>query len=174
MILNSGSMSLPSLPGSNDAYPSLAEAYTTGNSSWSSSAPSSMNRSSTSSTTSAGLASGLSILLTTTMGFKFNWSAFLKTKRVCGIGPSNASTRSSTPSTILSDLSTSPPKSACPGVSTIFIFIFLYLTDVFFASMVIPRSLSRSLESITRSCTCSFSLKMPLWRSIASTRVVFP
>ena len=42
-------------------------------------------------------------------------SAFRVTKRVCGIGPSTASTRSSTPSTIDSTRSTSPPKSACPG-----------------------------------------------------------
>src|SRR3954447_18080298 len=40
--------------------------------------------------------------------------------------------------------------------------------------MVMPRSRSRSLESMTRSATSSFSLKMPLWRSMASTRVVFP
>ena len=40
------------------------------------------------------------------------------TKRVCGIGPSTASTSSSTPSTMLSTRSTSPPKSAWPGVST--------------------------------------------------------
>ena len=37
------------------------------------------------------------------------------------MGPSTASTRSSTPSTICSTRSTSLPKSACPGVSTIFI-----------------------------------------------------
>jgi hypothetical protein len=40
------------------------------------------------------------------------------TKRVCGIGPSTASTSSSTPSTMPSTRSTSPPKSAWPGVST--------------------------------------------------------
>src|SRR5260363_101865 len=46
-------------------------------------------------------------------------SAFLVTKRVCGIGPSTASTSSSTLSTIDRTRSTSPPKSAWPGVSTI-------------------------------------------------------
>src|SRR5579884_3659396 len=40
--------------------------------------------------------------------------------------------------------------------------------------MVIPRSRSSSLESITRSATCSFWRKMPLCRSMASTSVVFP
>ena len=37
---------------------------------------------------------------------------------VCGSGPSEASTRTTTPSTMLRMRSTSPPKSAWPGVST--------------------------------------------------------
>jgi hypothetical protein len=57
-------------------------------------------------------------LFTTTMGFRPCASALRVTKRVCGIGPSTASTSSSTPSTIDSTRSTSPPKSAWPGVST--------------------------------------------------------
>src|SRR5512147_658507 len=40
--------------------------------------------------------------------------------------------------------------------------------------MVMPRSRSRSLESITRSTGTSFSRKMPLWLSMASTSVVLP
>src|SRR5512141_375813 len=40
--------------------------------------------------------------------------------------------------------------------------------------IVIPFSRSRSRESITRSTTAAWALKMPLCRSIASTRVVFP
>ena len=47
-------------------------------------------------------------------------NALRNTKRVCGSGPS-ASTSSRTPSTIVSARSTSPPKSACPGVSTMLI-----------------------------------------------------
>ena len=47
-------------------------------------------------------------------------SAFRKTNRVCGSGPSEASTSRSTPSTIDNVRSTSPPKSAWPGVSTMF------------------------------------------------------
>ena len=43
--------------------------------------------------------------------------AFCSTKRVWGMGPSKASTSSSTPSAIFSTRSTSPPKSAWPGVS---------------------------------------------------------
>ena len=43
------------------------------------------------------LAAGLSILLTTTMTFFSMSSALRSTKRVCGIGPSTESTRSSTP-----------------------------------------------------------------------------
>src|SRR3984893_16354685 len=40
--------------------------------------------------------------------------------------------------------------------------------------MVMPRSRSRSFESITRSATVSLSRKVPLWRSMASTSVVLP
>ena len=47
--------------------------------------------------------------------------AFCVTNRVCGIGPSTASTNNNTLSTMDKIRSTSPPKSACPGVSTILI-----------------------------------------------------
>src|SRR5689334_5867434 len=40
--------------------------------------------------------------------------------------------------------------------------------------MVMPRSRSRSFESITRSATTSFSRKAPVWRRRWSTRVVLP
>src|SRR5579875_1434028 len=40
--------------------------------------------------------------------------------------------------------------------------------------MVMPRSFSRSLESMTRSATASLARKVPDWRSMASTRVVLP
>src|ERR1022692_2045663 len=40
--------------------------------------------------------------------------------------------------------------------------------------MVMPRSRSRSFESMTRSATVSLSRKVPLWRSMASTSVVLP
>ena len=60
-------------------------------------------------------------MLITTIGGSPSSSAFLSTKRVCGSGPSLASTSSSTPSTIFSVRSTSPPKSAWPGVSTMLI-----------------------------------------------------
>ena len=39
--------------------------------------------------------------------------------------------------------STSPPKSAWPGVSTTLIFVSFHRIEVFFARMVIPRSLQR-------------------------------
>jgi hypothetical protein len=77
------------------------------------------NRSKTWSMTQSGRAPGLSILLMTTMGRSPCSKALLVTKRVCGIGPVlTASTSSSTESTMDSTRSTSPPKSACPGVST--------------------------------------------------------
>ncbi len=79
--------------------------------------------------------------------------------------------------------STSPPKSAWPGVSMMLILVSVSLpssprcfqrTEVFLARMVMPRSFSRSLESITRSATTSLSRKTPLCLSMASTRVVLP
>lgn len=70
--------------------------------------------------------------------------------------------------------STSPPKSACPGVSMMFTRVSSYLIAVFFAKIVIPRSLSKSLLSIARSATVSLSRNVPDWRSNWSTRVVLP
>ena len=80
-------------------------------------------RSKTSSMTSCGRAPGRSILFTTTSGLSPCSSACRRTNRVWGIGPSNASTISSAPSAILSTRSTSPPKSAWPGVSMTLIFV---------------------------------------------------
>ena len=74
-----------------------------------------MNRPSTSSCTRSGSASARSILLIATIGRSPRASAFRVTNRVCGIGPSAASTRISTPSTMRRIRSTSPPKSAWPG-----------------------------------------------------------
>ena len=76
----------------------------------------------TSSCTSSGRQLGLSTLLITTIGLSPRASAFSSTKRVCGMVPSSASTSSSTPSAMFSTRSTSPPKSAWPGVSIILIF----------------------------------------------------
>ncbi|CAM5462984.1 hypothetical protein SCALM49S_03421 [Streptomyces californicus] len=50
-------------------------------------------------------------------------SALRSTKRVWGSGPSEASTSSTTASTIDRPRSTSPPKSAWPGVSMMLIVI---------------------------------------------------
>ncbi len=84
-----------------------------------------MNRSNTSFSTSWIRASGRSILLMTTIGVSRRSSALRSTNRVCGSGPSDASTSSSTPSTIASTRSTSPPKSAWPGVSTMLMSVVL-------------------------------------------------
>ena len=90
-----------------------------GLSSCSSVASSSIRSSRVSSTTSSQRASGRStLLMTTMMTFRSSSSAFFSTKRVWGMQPSKASTSSSTPSTICRMRSTSPPKSAWPGVST--------------------------------------------------------
>src|SRR6185312_7800085 len=40
--------------------------------------------------------------------------------------------------------------------------------------MVMPRSRSKSLESMTRSATTSLERNAPLWRNMASTSVVLP
>ena len=45
---------------------------------------------------------------------------------------------------------------------------------MFYARIVIPRSRSNSLESITRSTRVSLERNVPLCRSMASTKVVFP
>lgn len=101
-------------------HPCLPEAYMKGKSSCSSVAFKSTNRSKISFSTSVTLLESRSTLLMTTIGLRPLSRAFDKTNFVCVIGPSVASTRSRTPSTILSTRSTSPPKSAWPGVSTMF------------------------------------------------------
>ena len=101
-------------------------------------------------------------------------SALRSTKRVWGSGPSEASTSRRTPSTMVRPRSTSPPKSAWPGVSTMFIFTPPHRTAVFLARMVMPFSRSRSPESMTRSVTSWWAPNAPVWRSMASTSVVLP
>src|ERR1043166_4699259 len=90
------------------------------------------------------------------------------------MGPSAASTRSRQPSAMRRTRSTSPPKSWWPGVSMMLIFVPLYVTEVFLARIVMPRSRSRSLESMTQSVTSWLARKAPDCRSRKSTRVVFP
>ena len=68
-------------------------------------------------TTSSMRASGRSTLLTHRITGSLASRALRSTKRVCGSGPSEASTSSTTPSTMEMPRSTSPPKSAWPGVS---------------------------------------------------------
>ena len=84
----------------------------------------------------------------TTMGFSPILSALPTTNLVCGIGPSAASTSTSAPSTMLRMRSTSPPKSAWPGVSTMLMRVSFHTTEVALARMVMPRSRSRSFESM--------------------------
>ncbi len=75
--------------------------------------------------------------------------------------------------------STSPPKSEWPGVSMTLILTTepsaaFQRTLVFLARMVIPRSRSRSFESMTRSATTSLTRKVPACLSMWSTSVVLP
>ena len=156
------------------AHPDLPDAYIIGKSNWLSSAPKLANKSKHSFKARSGSASDLSTLFTTTIGQSPIAKALAVTNLVCGIGPSAASTSKTTPSTIDKILSTSPPKSACPGVSTIFILIPFHSTLVALARIVIPRSRSKSLESIALSTTSWFSLKAPDCFKSSSTRVVLP
>src|SRR5919202_1413130 len=141
----------------------------------------SMKSSYVSSTTSAIRASGRSTLLTTRMTGSRACRALRSTNRVCGSGPSDASTSSAMPSTMDSPRSTSPPKSAWPGVSMMLnvtppsgASAPSHRTAVFFARMVMPFSRSRSFESIARSSTCWWAPNEPVCQSMASTRVVLP
>ncbi len=172
---NSGSSeALAGRSGVSAIQPSRPEPYRIGKSSWSSSASSAANRSNTSFTTSTWRASERSILLTATIGRKPTFSALPTTNLVCGIGPSAASTSTIAPSTMLRMRSTSPPKSAWPGVSTMLMRLPRHSTEVALARMVMPRSFSRSLESIARSATRSFSRNEPDCFRSSSTRVVLP
>ena len=72
-----------------------------GKSSCASVAPSAQNRSKVASTVPSGSQPSRSILLTTRIGRRPSASALRVTKRVCGIGPSKASTSRQTESTIL-------------------------------------------------------------------------
>ena len=137
-------------------------------------ASSAAKRSKTSLTTSSARASGRSILLIATIGRRPTLSALPTTNFVCGIGPSAASTRTMAPSTMDRMRSTSPPKSAWPGVSTMLMRVSFQTTEVALARMVMPRSFSRSFESMTRSATRWFSRKEPDCFSSSSTSVVLP
>ena len=124
--------------------------------------------------TSCGRASGRSTLLTATIGRRPIFSAFETTNFVCGIGPSAASTSTMTPSTIDRMRSTSPPKSAWPGVSTMLMRVSFQTTEVALARMVMPRSFSRSFESMARSSTRWLSRNEPDCDRSLSTSVVLP
>ena len=113
-------------------------------------------------------------MLITKMTGSLASSVLRSTNLVCGSGPSLASTSSRTPSTMDRPRSTSPPKSECPGVSTMLMVIPPWRTAVFLARIVMPFSRSRSPESSTRSAICAFARNAPDCHSIASTSVVFP
>ena len=149
-----------------------------GKSSWSSVAPMTANRSKASFSTRSGSAWARSTLFRQTIGRRPIFSALPSTNLVCGITPSSASTSRTQPSTMPRIRSTSPPKSACPGVSMMLMRVSpaapCHSTDVHLARMVIPRSRSWSLESMARSACASLARKMPDWASSWSTSVVLP
>ncbi len=175
-VSSSGSRSAPSggTPTPRIDLPSRATADTTGKSSSSIGASRSKKSCSISSSTSSGRASARSTLLSTTTAGSSAARLFASTYLVWGRGPSAASTSSNTPSTSASARSTSPPKSAWPGVSTRLMRVPFQVTAAALARMVMPRSRSWSTESSTRSPTCSWGANTPAARSMASTRVVLP
>src|SRR5580700_2872340 len=119
-------------------------------------------------------ASGRSTLLMTRITGSPRARVLRSTNLVCGSGPSLASTSSRTPSTMDRPRSTSPPKSAWPGVSTMLMVSPPWCTAVFLARIVMPFSRSRSPESSTRSATLALARNAPDCHSIASTSVVLP
>ena len=133
------------------AQPDRPEAYMEGKSNCSSVASRLAKRSKHSSNARSGSPSGLSTLLITTIGRNPSFNALEVTNFVCGIGPSAASTSKTTPSTIDRIRSTSPPKSAWPGVSTMLMRVPFHSTEVGLAKIVMPRSRSKSLLSMARS-----------------------
>ena len=76
------------------------------------------------------------------------------------MGPSLASTIRMTESTVERMRSTSPEKSACPGVSMMLMRYPPHSTVQGLERMVMPRSRSMAPESITRSATCVWALKV--------------
>ena len=171
---NIGVRSLRAPSNSMSAQPCRPEAYSIGKSSCSSVAPRAANRSNTSVWTSSARASCRSTLFTTTMGLMPRCNALPTTNLVCGSTPSAASTSTMAPSTMPRMRSTSPPKSAWPGVSTMLMRLSFHTTLVHLARIVMPRSFSKSFLSSARSATTWCSRKEPDWRSSWSTSVVLP
>ncbi len=92
-------------------------------------------------------------------GAVIHFEGFLEHEPVCGMGPSAASTRSSTPSTIIHDPFHFSAKIGVPGrIDDVdFHFLLRVLIPNFdggvLAKMVMPRSRSKSLEFMIRSAT---------------------
>ncbi|KAL4573467.1 hypothetical protein LXL04_020275, partial [Taraxacum kok-saghyz] len=137
-----------------EAQPSLAEAYKTGKSSCSSDAPRFAKRSNTKLSTSSHLSSltkGLSTLFKSRIGLSPYLSALARTNFVWASGPSPASTTKIAPSTIPTTRSTSPPKSACPGVSTMFSSFSFHGMDVIISRINTRASLILLLNKVLNS-----------------------
>ncbi|MNX90468.1 hypothetical protein D3C86_1225210 [compost metagenome] len=136
-----------------------------GKSSCSSVAPMAANRSKVSLWTRSGSAWARSTLLMQRMGRRPIFSALVSTNLVWGMTPSSASTRMTQPSTMPRMRSTSPPKSAWPGVSMMLMRVSpalpFHSTEVHLARMVMPRSFSWSPESMARSVVASLARKTP-------------
>ena len=153
--------------------PARADAYTVAKSSCSSHAPIAAKRSKSLLSTSAhpvSVTASRSTLFSTTMGLRPFCKAFPSTNLVCAIGPSMQSTSKRHPSTMSRTRSTSPPKSAWPGVSTALNVVPLCSNDVYLEEIVMPRSFSRSRLSMRRSVATSWLA----WRIRVSSSVVLP
>jgi len=120
----------------------------------------------------------LSTLLMNRTGFTLSLRACLTTVSVWGMHPSTASATTTTPSTALMALVTSPPKSTWPGVSIRLMrksFPFQSWTmDTLAENMVMPLSCSCLSKSVNSCWPASSSLIMPAPATRLSVRVVLP
>ncbi len=82
-------------------------------------------------------------------------SACRQTVSVCGSTPATASNTATAPSRTRSDLSTSTVKSTCPGVSRMLIHVSRHLAVVAALVIVIPRSCSWAIQSMTAEPSCT-------------------
>jgi hypothetical protein len=122
------------------------------------------SRSWLSETTSSMRASGRSVLLTSRMTGSLASSALRSTNRVCGSGPSLASTsrtdavdHAEAALDLATEVGVAGGVDHVDGDRAVAAWTPLYETAVFLARIVMPFSRSRSLESIARSSRCSWA-----------------
>ena len=122
----------------------------------------------------SGRRGGVGLLDVTRMTGRLASSVLRSTNLVWGSGPSLASTSRMARSTIDSPRSTSPPKSAWPGVSTMLMTSPSWWTAVFLARMVMPSFHSQITRVHHPIGDVRSGAERADCHSMASTRVVLP